>query len=72
MRERVLKVFERSVQAGQDPGLVALLILSIIESRSPRLRYRVGKDAKRLPRIKALVPEAAFEAGVRRNFHLDG
>jgi NAD(P)-dependent dehydrogenase (short-subunit alcohol dehydrogenase family) len=72
MRERVLKVFERSVLAGQDPGLVALLILSIIESRSPRLRYRVGKDAKRLPRIKALVPEAAFEAGVRRNFHLDG
>jgi NAD(P)-dependent dehydrogenase (short-subunit alcohol dehydrogenase family) len=71
MRERVLKVFERSVQAGEDPGLVASLILSVIESRSPRLRYRVGKDAKRLPRIKALVPEPAFEAGVRRNFHLD-
>lgn len=71
MRERALQVFERSVQAGADPGTVASLILSIIESRSPRLRYRVGKDAKRLARIKTLVPEAAFEAGVRRNFHLD-
>jgi NAD(P)-dependent dehydrogenase (short-subunit alcohol dehydrogenase family) len=72
MRERALKAFERAVQTGEDPGLVASLILSVVESRSPRLRYRVGKDAKRLPRIKALVPESAFEAGVRRNFHLDG
>ena len=72
MRERALKAFERAVQTGEDPGLVASLILSVVESRSPRLRYRAGKDAKRLPRIKALVPEAAFEAGVRRNFHLDG
>jgi NAD(P)-dependent dehydrogenase (short-subunit alcohol dehydrogenase family) len=72
MRERALKAFVRAVQAGEDPGLVASLILTVVGSRSPRLRYRVGKDAKRLPRIKALVPEAAFEAGVRRNFHLDG
>jgi len=63
MRERALKAFERAVQTGEDPGLVASLILSVVESRSPRLRYRVGKDAKRLPRIKALVPESAFEAG---------
>jgi len=72
MRERARQSFERSVQAGADPGLVASLVLCIIENRSPRLRYPVGKDAKRLPRIKALVPEAAFEAGVRRNFRLDG
>jgi short-subunit dehydrogenase len=71
MRERVLRVFEKSVQTGADPNLVAKLILSIIESRAPQLRYRIGKDAKRLPRIKAIVPAAAFEAGVRRNFHLD-
>jgi short-subunit dehydrogenase len=71
MRERAQKVFKESVQAGDDPRIVARVILSIIESRSPRLRYRIGKEAKRLPRIKAVVPQNAFEAGVRRNFHLD-
>lgn len=71
MRGRARRMFEEFVQAGDDPGIVATVILSIIESRSPRLRYRVGKDAKRLPRIKAIVPQDAFEAGVRRNFHLD-
>jgi short-subunit dehydrogenase len=71
MRERAKRMFEKFVKAGDDPGIVARVILSIMESHSPRLRYRVGKEAKRLPRIKAIVPQAAFEAGVRRNFHLD-
>ena len=71
MRDRAFQAFDQSVQTGEDPNRVAELILSVIKNKSPRLRYRIGRQSIWLPRVKALSPESAFEAGVRKNFHLD-
>ncbi len=72
MRERIFPVFVEAVRAGQKPEAIARAILSLIRKVSPRLRYRVGTDAVWLPRVKMMVTEASFEAGVRKKFHLDG
>jgi NAD(P)-dependent dehydrogenase (short-subunit alcohol dehydrogenase family) len=71
MRRGANRYFQEAVAKGDDPGKAAALILSVIESHAPRLRYRFGKTAVWLPRLKALVPWSSFAAGTRRNFHLD-
>ena len=45
--------------------------LSVVTSRSPLLRYRIGTEAVWLPRVKAMMPQKAFEIGVRKTFQLD-
>jgi len=45
-------------------------IIAIVESRSPRLRYRVGLDATWFPRFKML-SWSFYEIGVRRRYALD-
>lgn len=60
-----------AVERGGDPLEVANTIVSVALSEAPALRYRVGKDAKWNPRLKAWLPERWFMQGVRRYFRLD-
>ena len=55
---------------GQDPKLVAKLILEIINSKSPRIRYAIGNE-KRALLYKRILPASLFESGLRRRFSLD-
>jgi len=71
MRQRVLSIIREGVQNGQNPKLIANTILRIIQSRSPRLRYTVGKGTWN-PRMKRIIPESMFERGTRRYWKLDG
>ncbi len=71
IRRRAFTFFEKAFESGEDPAIAAKKIVSIVESRAPNLRYKVGKAAKRLPRLKAILPWKMFEAGTRRNFKLD-
>jgi NAD(P)-dependent dehydrogenase (short-subunit alcohol dehydrogenase family) len=71
MRSAALQVMEQSVREGPEAVLVARTVLKILETSSPRLRYRVGQDATWLPRLKAALPGRAFEAAIRRHFKLD-
>lgn len=71
MYQRFLSVAKELVQNGLDPKLVAETVLRIIESKSPRLRYIVGKE-KQIPRIRRIVPESMFESMTRRYWKLDG
>lgn len=70
-RRRIYETLQRETENGKNPALFARLVLGIINSRSPRLRYRAGSDAVWAPRLQRLVPAALFEAGVRRRFGLD-
>jgi hypothetical protein len=49
---------------------VAQAIVAIALSGHPRLRYRVGRDATWVPRMKAALPESWFLAALRRRFGL--
>jgi NAD(P)-dependent dehydrogenase (short-subunit alcohol dehydrogenase family) len=56
--------------AGEDsrhtPQDVARVVARIVASRHPRLRYPIGAQARALPILKALLPQAVFEAAIRR------
>jgi NAD(P)-dependent dehydrogenase (short-subunit alcohol dehydrogenase family) len=55
---------------GVDPARVAKVIADTIQTRRPRTRHLVGRDAKLLTRITALLPDRAFDRVVARNLGL--
>jgi len=70
MRTRAGEALERDVVNGGDPRLVAEKIMRIVETKSPRLEYLVGKSG-RYKALKLLLPESMFERGIRRRYNLD-
>jgi len=61
----------RAVEQGIPPELVAKAVLRAVESQKPQLRYRVGTDAKWLPRLRSVAPWNLYASGVRRRFAVD-
>ena len=70
-RQHALDAVLSSERKGPGPELVAQTIRTAIESRKPRLRYVIGREAQLVSRLRRWLPEGAFESGVRRNFNLD-
>jgi len=70
-QQRASKAYRQYVEKALEPAQVAECVLHVIESRSPKLRYTVGKDASRIFRLRRLLPESLFEQGARRFLHLD-
>jgi NAD(P)-dependent dehydrogenase (short-subunit alcohol dehydrogenase family) len=58
-------------EKGPGPELVAETVFRIIASKTPRLRYVIGRQAKIVSRLRQFLPEAAFEKGARSTFGLD-
>jgi NAD(P)-dependent dehydrogenase (short-subunit alcohol dehydrogenase family) len=71
-RERVSEVIRRSVEAGEDPDIVAQAVVRAATEERPRLRYPVGKKASTLALLRSLVPARLFDGALRRDFRLDG
>ena len=70
-RQRAFEAMRQYEERAPEPSLVAECVLRIIKSKSPRLRYKVGKDAIRTTRLRRILPEGLFEHGARSYFHLD-
>jgi NAD(P)-dependent dehydrogenase (short-subunit alcohol dehydrogenase family) len=68
LRARVLRAVDDALARAPDPAPVAEVIVRVAESDAPSLRNPVGTWAHLLPRMKAWMPAAMFEAGVRRRF----
>jgi NAD(P)-dependent dehydrogenase (short-subunit alcohol dehydrogenase family) len=71
LRERVMAAFEAGARHGGDPRTVGRLIARIAESRRPRLRYRVGREARLLAPLRRLMPDALFAWGTRKWFNMN-
>jgi NAD(P)-dependent dehydrogenase (short-subunit alcohol dehydrogenase family) len=71
VRARAVEVMIRSERSAPGPEPVAELVEKILRSRKPRLRYLVGRDAMWAPLAKQLLPAAAYEWAMRRNFRVD-
>ena len=69
-RQRALDAIREQEEKGPGPELVADTVIRIIESRKPRLRYAVGRQARLISTLRRFLPEAAFEQGTRSTFHL--
>ena len=66
VREHVKKVLVQSVQAGDDPAVVAEVVLKAATSRTPKPRYPAGATARRLALLKKFAPTALLDKGIRR------
>src|SRR2546427_8174194 len=69
-RNRTLDTIRASLAKGEDPVTVALAILEALTSRSPRVRYLAGREAKFLSRLRNWVPAKLFDRGLRKQFGL--
>ena len=70
LRQRVLPLVEAMIAAAPEPDPVAARIVALADEVAPALHNPVGTWAKLLPRMKAWMPEAFFERGVRKRFGL--
>jgi NAD(P)-dependent dehydrogenase (short-subunit alcohol dehydrogenase family) len=70
-RERAAAGIQASVEAGDDPALVAAVVLEAVRARAPSLRYTVGKGAGLLAALRRFMPAGAFDRSLRREFKLD-
>ncbi|MBI2890793.1 MAG: SDR family NAD(P)-dependent oxidoreductase [Nitrospirae bacterium] len=69
-REGALGYMARSQQNGVEPATLARAILKVLSNPRPRLRYRLGPDARLLPLLKSALPQSLFEWGTRRAMRL--
>jgi NAD(P)-dependent dehydrogenase (short-subunit alcohol dehydrogenase family) len=65
IREHVKQVIGKAVRAGDDPAVVAQVVLKAATSRSPKLRYPAGPLARRLALVKKFAPAAVLDKGIR-------
>ena len=62
----VEKAARRGAAAGFPPERFGELVLEIVTSRRPRLRYALGRDAALLMWVRRWLPDAVWDWGVRR------
>jgi len=70
-RQRALSAIRAYEEKAPGPELVADTLLEIISSRTPRLRYLIGQQAKSVARLRRFLPAGMYEQGARRTFSLD-
>jgi NAD(P)-dependent dehydrogenase (short-subunit alcohol dehydrogenase family) len=71
VRSRAAQGINHSVQAGDDPALIAQTILEALRTPKPRLRYPVGKHVGTMATLRSLLPEGMFDRSLRKRYHLD-
>jgi NAD(P)-dependent dehydrogenase (short-subunit alcohol dehydrogenase family) len=70
-RQRALDAIRADEEKAPGSEVVAEALLEIISSKTPRLRYPIGQQAKSVTRLRRFLPAGLFEQGVRRTFSLD-
>jgi short-subunit dehydrogenase len=70
-RQRALNAIRAYEEKGPGPEMVAETLLKIVSSKTPRIHYLIGRQAKSVARVRRFLPERLYEWGVRRTFSLD-
>jgi NAD(P)-dependent dehydrogenase (short-subunit alcohol dehydrogenase family) len=69
-RERALDAIRGHEEKGPAAEAVAAMLLAILSSKTPRLRYLIGRQAKTVTRLRRFLPAGTYEYGVRRTFSI--
>jgi hypothetical protein len=69
-RQRAFTAIREQEAKGPGPQLVAETVLKIISSKTPRLHYLIGPQAKFVSGIKWFLPAGAYERAKMGNFGL--
>jgi NAD(P)-dependent dehydrogenase (short-subunit alcohol dehydrogenase family) len=59
------------IETGDDPSVVAEVVLKAASADHPKLRYTAGRLANRLRLLRRYAPAGMTDAGVRKNLGLD-
>jgi short-subunit dehydrogenase len=70
-RKGLAKLIKVAVAGGDDPQVVAEVVLKAAKAKSPKLRYTAGKLATRLSILRRFAPAALVDSGIRKEFKLD-
>jgi NAD(P)-dependent dehydrogenase (short-subunit alcohol dehydrogenase family) len=70
-RARVGTSVQASLAGGEDPSVVGGAIADAAEEVRPRLRYRVGRGASTLAKLRTFLPERIFDRSLHKRFHVE-
>lgn len=66
IREHVKDTLRKSIPTGDDPAVVARVVLKAATSRTPKLRYPAGPLARQLTVLKKFAPAGLLDKGIRK------
>jgi len=70
-RKALAKLMKIAVAGGDDPKVVANVVLKAANAKHPKLRYAAGKLACRLSFLRRFAPAALVDMGIRKELKLD-
>ena len=71
MRAHLSALLPKQIAQGDDPGIVADVVLRAVTDSRPRIRYTAGKAAATLALLRRFAPAAIVDRGIRQSFKLD-
>ena len=71
IRTALAKKIKEVVESGDDPGVVADVVLKAATAARPNLRYTAGGVANRLRLLRRFAPAGVLDAGIRKDLQLD-
>ena len=69
-RRSMIDTSRQQVEKGDEPEVVAQVVLQAAQAARPRLRYPAGPAARRLALMRRIVPEGIFNRILRKQFNL--
>ncbi|HCU83864.1 oxidoreductase [Methylophilus sp. UBA6697] len=70
-RKALAKILKSAVEDGDDPKVVAKVVLKAANAKHPKIRYTSGKLACRLSFLRRFAPTALVDKGIRQEMKLD-
>jgi NAD(P)-dependent dehydrogenase (short-subunit alcohol dehydrogenase family) len=70
-RAGVTRQMRAVLASGDEPGVVAEVVLKAASAARPKLRYTAGGLANRLRLLRRFAPAGAMDAGIRKDLRLD-
>ncbi len=70
-RKALAKLLKVAIEAGDDPAVVAKVVLKAATAKNPKARYAAGKLARQMSFLRRFAPAALVDSGVRKELKLD-
>jgi short-subunit dehydrogenase len=70
-RKALAKILKSAVESGDDPKVVAKVVLKAANASHPKVRYTAGKLACRLSFLRRFAPVVMVDKGIRQEMKLD-
>lgn len=71
VRKALAKLMKTAIEGGDDPMVVAQVVLKAANANNPKIRYPAGKLACRLNFLRKFAPAALMDKGIRQEMKLD-